>query len=183
MIYLYNDLRKKGLSDYQIKKGLANKEFYMIKKGAYSTTENYNYLEYIAKKHPNAVVTLFTACHCYGLYDQKEEKYYITTKQKDRKINDDKINQTFMTDRLYKIGISKITYQGFNILIYDLERLLIEIVRNKTNIEYDIYHNIINNYQKISKLLNKKKLQDYIIEFKDPKIKYRIEKEVFKNLT
>lgn len=182
MIYLYTDLTKKGLSDYQIKKKVSSNELYMIKKGAYSTTPNYNYLEYISKKHPNAVFTLLTACHCYGLYKKKIDKYFLATKQKDRKILDDQIKQIFMTDHLYQIGISKITYQGFNILIYDLERLLIEIVRNKVNLSYDDYHEVIGNYQKIVKLLNKSKLNQYISSFKDPKIRMRIEKEVFKNV-
>ena len=41
---------------------------------------------------------------------------------------------------------------------------------------------IIDNYQKISKLLNKNKLNDYISNFKDKKISERINREVFKNI-
>ncbi len=182
MIYLYTDLTKKGLSDYQIKKLVKEEKLFMFKKGAYSTTKDYNYLEYIAKKHPNAVVTLNTACKCYGLIKSDKLPYYIATKQKDRKINDDNVKQIFMSDNLYKIGVSKITYQGFNILIYDLERLLIEVVRNKVNISYDDYHEIINSYQKINKLLNKNKLNSYISCFKDKKISERINREVYQNI-
>lgn len=179
MIYLYTDLTKKGFSDYQIKKKVVNQELYMIKKGIYSTTPDFNYLELIAHKHPNAVISLTTACHCYGLLKKDEKPYYIATKQKDRKIEDENIKQIFMTDSLYEIGISKITYQGFNILIYDLERLLIEVVRNKVNLSYEDYHEIISSYKKISKLLNKNKLNDYIIKFKDKRIIERIKNEVF----
>ena len=182
MIYLYTDLTKKGLSDYQIKKLVKEEKLFMFKKGAYSTTKDYNYLEYIAKKHPNAVVTLNTACKCYGLIKSDKLPYYIATKQKDRKINDDNVKQIFMSDNLYKIGVSKITYQGFNILIYDLERLLIEVVRNKVNISYDDYHEIINSYQKINKLLHKNKLNSYISCFKDKKISERINREVYQNI-
>lgn len=182
MIYLYTDLTKKGLSDYQIKKLVKEEKLFMFKKGAYSTTKDYNYLEYIAKKHPNAVVTLNTACKCYGLIKSDKLPYYIATKQKDRKINDDNVKQIFMSDNLYKIGVSKITYQGFNILIYDLERLLIEVVRNKVNISYEDYHEIINSYQKINKLLNKNKLNSYISCFKDKKISERINREVYQNI-
>lgn len=182
MIYLYTDLTKKGLSDYQIKKLVKEEKLFMFKKGAYSTTKDYNYLEYIAKKHPNAIVTLNTACYCYRLMKSDKLPYYVVTKQKDRKIKDENVKQTFMTDSLYQIGVSKITYNGFNILIYDLERLLIEVVRNKVNMSYEDYHEIIDNYQKISKLLNKNKLNDYISNFKDKKISERINREVFKNI-
>lgn len=182
MIYLYTDLTKKGLSDYQIKKLVKEKKLFMIKKGAYTTKTDYNYLEFIAKKHPNAVFTLTTACNCYGLIKNTNPPYYIATKQKDRKINDDNIKQIFMTDSLYSIGANKITYQGFNIMIYDLERLLIEVVRNKVNLDYDTYHEIIESYKRIRGLLNKNKLNDYIVNFKDQKIAVRINKEVFENV-
>ena len=85
-----------------------------------------------------------------------------------------------MTTSLYNLGISKITYHNFNILIYDLERLLIEIVRNKTNLDYETYQEIINSYRRISKLLNKNKLNIYISNFKDKKIIERIDREIFK---
>ena len=182
MIYLYTDLTKKGLSDYQIKKKVASKELYMIKKGAYSTSTDFNYLEYLAKKHPNAVFTLTTACYCYGLIKKNEPPYYVATKQKDRKILDENVKQIFMTDSLYKIGVSKITYQGFNILIYDLERLLVEVVRNKVNLDFDDYENIINSYKKLSKLLNKSKISEYVSHFKDKRIETRIINEIYESI-
>lgn len=178
MIYLYTDLTKKGFSDYQIKKMVKENKLYVVKKGIYSDKLNYNYLEVIAVKHPNAVFTLETAAYCYGLISKNKIPYVIATKQKDRKIKDECIKQIFTTDKLYNTGVSKITYQGFNILIYDLERLLIDIVRNKKNMDFESYYEIISNYKRISKLLNKNKLNDYIINFKEPKIVDRIKREV-----
>lgn len=178
MIYLYTSLRKKNLSDYQIKKLVKDNKLYMIKKGIYSDTKDYSYLELIAVKHPNAVFTLETAAYCYGLLKKNRLPYVIATKQKDRKIYDPNIKQIFTTDKLYNLGISKITYHNYNILIYDLERLLVDIVRNKVNMDYDTYHEIIDNYKKLAKLLNKNKLNSYIAYFKDSRIIDRINKEV-----
>lgn len=180
MLYLYKDLTNKGLSDYQIKKHVQDGKLYMVQKGVYSTTEEYDYLEYITKKHPNGIVTLETACICYSLINKKSEIYYLATKQKDRKIKDERVKQIFMTDSLYNVGANVITYQNYKIKIYDLERLLVEIVRNKVNLDFDIYTDIINSYRKISKLLNKNKLKHYISIFKDKRIEERIIKEVFK---
>lgn len=179
MVYLYKDLEKQGLSDYQIKKMVYDKNLYMIKKGVYSTSEEYNYLEYISKKHPNTIYTLETACFCYGLIKKNKPPYKVVTKQKDRKIIDDSIKQIFMSDNLYEIGMKKVTYMGFSIKIYDLERLLIEVVRNKTNIDFDIYKQIIEGYKKVSKLINKNKIDEYANNFKDPKIMIRINNEIF----
>lgn len=179
MIYLYKDLIKKGYSDYQIKKLVQNCQLYMVEKGVYSVKEVYDPLEVITKKHPSAIITLETACYCYKLLSDQKLPYVIATKQKDRKILDERVKQIFMTDSLYPIGKSAITYQSYPIHIYDLERLLIEVVRNKTSIEYETYQEIIKSYQKLSRLLNIEKLNSYIKHFKDSKIMNRIEKEVF----
>lgn len=178
MIYTYKELTSKGYSDYRIKKLLNNKLF-MLEKGIYSTTEDFNYLELITKKHPNAIITLESACYCYGLLNKEPIYYVIATKQKDRKIKDKSVKQIFMSDKFYNVGVNVIKYKGFNVKIYDLERLLIEIVRYKTKFDYDIYMKIIDSYKRIKSLLNKEKLNNYIEIFNDEKITNRIKIEVF----
>lgn len=179
MIHLYKDLTKQGYSDYQIKKMVREEQLYMVEKGVYSVNQMYDPLEVIVKKHPNAVVTLETACFCYKLLSKQKLPYVVATKQKDRKILDERVKQIFMTDTLYPIGKITITYQSYPIHIYDLERLLIEVVRNKTNMDYDVYQEIIQSYRKLNRLLNVDKLNSYMKYFKNPKIMIRIEKEIF----
>ena len=181
MIIRHKDLVNKGYSAYQIKKLVNDNKLFFIKKGVYSTDKNINYFEMIAKKHPNAIYTLETAAYIYKLKKNLPSIYYVASKQKDRKMKEEFIKQIFMTDELYYIGVNNMTYQNVNIRAYDLERLLIEIVRNKTNIDNDSYKEIIGNYSKIAKLLNKRKLEEYLPHFKNPKILERINNEVFKN--
>ena len=178
MIYSYKNLSEKGYSDYQIKRMVEDNKLFFINKGIYSTEKNFNYLEYISVKHPNAVITLESACYCYGLLKKEKPFYRIATKQKDRKIKDDKIKQTFMTDKFYYMGVNVITYKGFKIKIYDLERVLVEVARNKIVIDYDDYHEIMMNYKKLGRLINKDKLYNYIKEFKDDRVESRIKKEL-----
>ena len=83
-----------------------------------------------------------------------------------------------MTDSLYPIGMNKVKYLGFDIKIYNLERLLVEVLRNKKTLDFELYQEIINGYKKISKLLNKNKIDEYISYFKDPKISYRLKNDV-----
>lgn len=180
MIIRHKELVNKGYSAYQIKKMVNDGKLYFVKKGVYSTEPQINYFEVITKKHPNAIFTLETACYIYKLKNNLPDMYFVASKQKDRKMKEEYIKQIFMTDSLYEVGINNLTYQGVNIKAYDLERLLIEVVRNKTNIEYDSYKEIIDSYSKISKLLNKRKLELYLPYFKNPKIIERINKEVFK---
>ena len=57
MIYLYKDLTKLGKNDFNIKKMVEKKELFMVKKGVYSTTPEFNELEYLSKKHPDACIS------------------------------------------------------------------------------------------------------------------------------
>lgn len=178
MVFSYKELNERGYSDYKIKKMLVDEQLFFIKKGMYSTIKDFNYLEYISKKHPNAIITLESACYCYGLLNKDKPFYRVATKQKDRKIKDDYIQQIFMTDSLYKIGVNVITYKGFRIKIYDLERLLIEVARNKVVLSYEDYHEIMDNYKRLVRLINKEKLYEYMKFFKDERIKKRIKREL-----
>jgi hypothetical protein len=179
MIYFHNDFTKRGYKDYHVKRLLKEGKLFYIKKGVYSTTKEINYLEYIVKKHPNAIINLWTACYCYGFLKENIEPYAIATKQKDRKIRDEKIKQIFMSDDLYNLGLNILKYDGIKITTFDIERLLIEVVRNKTNIDFEIYTEIIESYKKIRNILNKRKIELYLSHFKDKKISMRIVKEVF----
>lgn len=179
MVMTYKDLSEKGYSDYRIKQLLLSNNLFMIEKGLYSTSKENDNLEIISKKHPNAIITLQSACYCYRLLDKEPYPCIIATKQKDRKINDKMIKQIFMSDKYYNIGVNIIKYKGFNIKIYDLERLLIEVIRYKTKLDYDIYIKIVNNYKKIKKLLKKEKILNYLEIFNDQKLIDRLKKDFF----
>ena len=62
MIFLHKDLKEKGYSSYMIKKLVEDGKLFIVK-DVYSTTKEINYLEYISKKHPNAILNLYTACY------------------------------------------------------------------------------------------------------------------------
>jgi hypothetical protein len=176
---MHNDFTKRGYKDYHVKRLLKEGKLFYIKKGVYSTTKEISYFEYITKKHPNGVFDLWTACYCYGFIKENKMPYVIATKQKDRKIKDENIKQIFMTDELHALGRNILKFEGIQIQTFDIERLLIEVVRNKTNIDHDIYIEIIESYKKLVGLLNKRKLLLYLPYFKDKRIKERIENEVF----
>jgi hypothetical protein len=176
---MHNDFTKRGYKDYHVKRLVKEGKLFFIEKGVYSTTTEINYLEYIMKKHPNAVIDLWTACYCYGFLKENKLPYVVATKQKDRKIKNEKIKQIFMSDDLYNLGGNILKFEGIKIKTFDIERLLIEVVRNKTNIEYSTYEEIIQSYRKLKNLLNKRKLLLYLSHFKDKRIALRISKEIF----
>ena len=93
---------------------------------------------------------------------------------------DSTISRWFTTDKFFEIGRSTLQVNGVNIQIYDKERMLIELIRNRKSIGFDYYKEIISNYREIKDTLNTKKIAEYISKFATQDHLYDvIMKEVF----
>ena len=56
-------------------------------------------------------------------------------------------------------------YRGTIIRIYDRERMLIELIRNKKALPFDYYKEIIESYRRAVQTMDIEKLQEYILAF------------------
>ena len=54
--------------------------------------------------------------------------------------------------------------EGNNLHIYGRERLLLELLRNKTKLSFDYYKEVLSNFRKITGELNMQDIQDYVYE-------------------
>lgn len=71
-------------------------------------------------------------------------------------------------------------YQNVKIQIYDIERLLIDLIRNKNKIPFDYYKEIIDGYRKKIYDMDVEKLNNYSNCFPNPDaIMQAIQLEVF----
>lgn len=180
MIYTYRELKNNGVDNYNINKKIANKELYKIENGLYSDTEKYNHLEYIVKKYPNSIFTSESAFFYLGLTDYIPSKYFLATKHNAKKIVNDKIEQIFMANHFFKTGKSELNYNNIKINIYNKERMLIELIRNKNTISFDYYKEIIGNYREIADEIDMSLLADYLECFANGKNIFEIiHREVF----
>lgn len=178
MLYYFNELLENGLNKYQIEKKVENKELFKISRGIYSDEESPNDLSVIVKKYPNVILTLNSAFYYYNLTDKIPEYYYLATDIKSYIIKDNSIKQVFMKKDFLKIGLAKCKIEETEVYIYDKERLLIELIRYKTKLPYELYKEVINNYRKIMNELNFIKVYKYAQIFNSPYIMQTIEKEV-----
>lgn len=178
MLYYFNELLENGLSKYQVEKKVKNKELYKIARGIYSDEELPNDLSVIVKKYPNVVLTLNSAFYYYDLTDKIPEYYYLATDIKSYIIKDSSVKQFFMKKDFLKIGLTKCKIEEAEVYIYDRERLLIELIRYKTKLPYELYKEVINNYRKIKNELDFMKVYKYTQIFNSPHIIQTIEKEV-----
>jgi len=180
MIYTHKELEKLFKSDYQIKKAIADKEIFKIEKGIYCNKQFVHPLEIIVKKYPNAIFTMDSAFYFHGLTDVIPDKMYLAVKRDTTKIANRNIIQIFVSDKFHEIGKTQIEFEGASINIYKMERMLIELVRNKKKIAFDYYKEIINSYRRKIADLDVTDIENYAKQFDAEDYIFRtIQEEVF----
>ena len=166
MVYSYSDLLKKYKNRYQIGKAIENNEIFKVENGIYSDTKYPNEYETISKKYPNAIFTMDTAFYHYNLTDVIPEKYHLAIKKNRKRIVHSKVELYGVSGELFEIGKTEDLIDSIKVNIYDKERMLIELIRNKKAFTYEDYKEIITNYRNISHKIEMRKLEKYVKYFK-----------------
>lgn len=181
MILTYNDCKNKYGSQYNINKAIKNGELYQLEKGIYSDKSYEPELQIISTKYPNAVFTMNSAFYYHNLTDTIPEKYYLATSKSSAAISDKRVIQRYENSATLELGvIIKEIDSGVSIRIYNKERMLLELIRNKNNIPFDYYKEVLNNYRNILYDLNIQDIQDYTMELpKNKMIMETLRLEVF----
>ena len=143
MLFSFNDLKNKYKYN-DIQKMLEGKKIFKIEKGIYSDKKNVNYLELINFKYPHTVFTLESAFYYHNLTDVIPEKNILGIKRGSYLSNDENIKFVTYSEKYFDLGKTTITIDGVNIKIYDKERMLIELIRNRKSYGFDYYKEIIN---------------------------------------
>lgn len=161
MIYSYQECIEKFGNDYKIKKEVQEGRLFMKEKGIYSDTQYVPELEIITLKYPGAILTLNSAFYYYGLTDTIPDYYYLATPKGKRKIADSRVKQIYENSDAINLGATTIEHDGVDIIIYNKERLLVELIRNKKKVPFDLYKELISNYRKIVNELDVAEISDY----------------------
>lgn len=164
MLFTYAQCKAKYGSQYQIDKALKREYLFQIEKGIYSDKKRENELAVISFKYPSAVLTLNSAFYYYNLTDTIPEKYYLATERGAAKIPDNRVIQKFENSNTVQLGAVDYEEKGTKIHIYNKERLLLELLRNKSKLPFDYYKEVLNNYRKIIDILSMQDIQDYAYE-------------------
>ena len=164
MLFTYSQCKEKYGSQYQLNKAIKNAELYQLEKGVYSDKKRESDICVISFKYPCAVLTLNSAFYYYGLTDTIPEKYILSTERGAAKITDGRVIQKFENSGTVQLGAVDVEYQDNILHIYDRERLLLELLRNKTKLPFDYYKEVLSNFRKIIEELNMQDIQDYAYE-------------------
>ncbi len=148
MLFTYNETFKMCKNDYGIHKALKSGKIFKIEPGIYSDKEFEFELAVISKKYPKAVFTMKSAFYYLGLTDTIPDKYYLATDKDAAKIRDPRVVQVFENSGNLELGMTIREVEGITIRVYGYERMLLELLRNKSHLPFDFYKEIILNYRK-----------------------------------
>ena len=180
MILSYKECIEKYGNDYQLSMAVAEEYIYRVEPGVYSTERYSSELEVIVKKYPYAIFSGEYAFYYHNLTDVIPEKYHVATKAKAAKLTDPRIEQIYTRDDLLHMGVIEVEIHGIKVKMYDKERMLIELLRNKNSMPYDLYKEILGNYRKIIQTLQTWRIQEYADIFpKSKMINKALAEEVF----
>ena len=179
MLLSYNQCRNQFGTDYKIQNLLKSEKIFKVQEGIYSTSNYTSMQEVISLKYPNAIFTMDSAFYVHGLTDEVPDLYYLATRREASRIKDERICQSFMKDNIFELGKTEIEFQGDKIKVYNQERMLIELIRNKNKIPFDYYKEIIRNYRNRVNEMDFRKVSEYAEHFKmNQKIMNTIQLEV-----
>ena len=165
MILSYAEAIKEYGNAYQLSRVMESGQLYKQEDGIYSTRKYEPELSIIMKKYPKAVLTGEYAFYCHGLTNVIPEKYELATPSKSAPLKDRRIHQIYMRDDIFPLGIMEKEIDGASVRMYDRERMLIELLRNKNKMPYDLYKEILLNYRNIIDELELWRIQEYASVF------------------
>lgn len=107
-----------------------------------------------------------SAFYAHRLTDEIPDIYHLATRREVIRIKDERIKQYFMKDSIFELGKTEIVFQGEKIKVYNQERMLIELIRNKSKIPLDYYKEIIGNFRNRVNEMDFGKVSEYAEHFK-----------------
>ena len=169
-IILASDLKKLNIHKQYLK--LLCDEGYVERKekGVYvKKGKNVNDFFLIQQRYKTGIFSHNTALYFYHLTDRTPLKYDMTFKNNIR-VNDEIIEPHYIKQDKYELGIIELELQDkTTIKLYNLERTIIDILRDRNKIDLQIFNTAMKEYMK-RKDKNLIKLSKYAKEFKMEKI-------------
>lgn len=163
-------LLEAGLSRKDIDRCLKEGKLANISKGLYMVPGEEDQYLYFSHRIPKGVFSHESALFLWGILDQEPKKYHITVKSGVSAVRitsvKDNIKLHYVKEEILHLGKSRYLLKNREeIAIYDRERSLLDIIKNKKKMEINIFHAALRNYfsspdKNIRKLLEYAKIMD-----------------------
>ena len=168
-----NQLNNYNINRYQLKELVDKGILKRILHGVYSKTDKeINEFWLMGQKYKNGIYSHNTALYFYNLTDRTPMKFDMTFPSNNR-VDNDFLNVHYIKKSIHKLGAKKMLLDdNTEIQIYDMERTICDIVRDRNKLDQQIFNIALKEYSKRKdKKLNL--LYEYAKEFKIEKILYQ----------
>jgi hypothetical protein len=177
MLMTMAECREKFGGVSRIKEMIRVGSLHRVAYGIYSDGACHRDVEILQKRYPASVVTLQSAYYYYDLSDSVPEKIHLSVERGSSQIDDPNVVECFVPKGTGGIGVENVTLRDTPLRIFDKERLLIETIRLRTKIPYELYREVIGNYRQIANALYFAQVEDYLESFPKRKLIFDIIKK------
>ena len=149
-----------------VQEGILNR----IAHGIYASPDkDINDFWLIGKRYKNGIYSHNTALYFYGMTDRTPFQLDMTFPSNNR-VENDLLNVHYIKKEFYDLGLTQLEIEkNFTIKIYNSERTICDIIRDRNKIDLQIFNTAINEYMK-RKDKNLVLLSEYAKKFKIDKI-------------
>ena len=165
MVARLSEWTRKYGTKYRVGQLVREGRLFRIEEGIYSDVADAPEVEVVLAKYPSSVLTLQSAYYYYRMSDEIPDEYHLATDSKSARIADDRVAQSFVPSGTLMTGATEMVVLDERLRIYDKERLLIETMRFRTKLPYDLYREVIGSFRNIRNELYGTKIDDYLKEF------------------
>jgi predicted transcriptional regulator of viral defense system len=165
-----NKLQEYNMNKHILKQLLDNGILERIMHGVYASPQkDVNEFWMMSERYKNGIFSHNTALYLYGMTDRTPIKLDMTFPSNNR-VNNEYLNVHYIKKENHKLGATKLKLEDeTEINIYNIERTICDIIRDRNKIDPQIFNNAMNEYIK-RKDKNLVLLYEYAKEFKIEKI-------------
>ncbi len=161
MLLTYKEANAQSGGQYGLRQAVKSGEIRHLGRNLYATEASDSILGSLAKLYPDTVVTGPTALYLHNLIDLPPERVDVATKRGGTKITNPAIQPSYIPEDWLQVGATTTIHDGTEVRVFDLERMLLELMRSRNKLPYDIYREAVNSYRRLADRLDMYKLEEY----------------------
>lgn len=161
MLLTYKEANAQSGGQYGLRQAIKSGEIRHLARNLYATEASDSTLGSLGKLYPDAVVTGPTALYLHNLIDLPPERIDVAAKRGGTKITNPALRPSYIPEDWLQVGSTTIIHDGTKVRVFDLERMLLELMRSRNKLPYDIYREAVGSYRRLADKLDMYKLEEY----------------------
>lgn len=138
-----------NMDRHVLRKLVENGLLVKIEHGIYASPDkNVNEFWLLGEKYKNGIFSHNTALYFYGMTDRTPLKIDMTFPSNNR-VKNDLLNVHYIKKEYHDIGLTELKLQDNSVIrVYDVERTICDIIRDRNKIDLQIFNTAMNEYMK-----------------------------------